>query len=95
MAKYRLTNAADADLEGIFDYGFDRFGHEQAELYFDGLVDRLARLGDAPQLWQTVDEIKQGFRRSVYGKHSIYFCTDGDEIVVVRILGRQNREHNL
>jgi toxin ParE1/3/4 len=50
----------------------------------------LEELAENPRLWPAVDHIRPGYRRSVYGRHSIYYRIDPDAIVIVRILGQQD-----
>ncbi len=90
MANYRLSQAADEDLDRLFDHGIDRFGLDQAIEYLDGLIRRFSALAETPDQWQAVEHIRSGYRRSVYGSHSIYYRMDADDIVVVRILGQEN-----
>ena len=90
VASYKLSQAADEDLDRLFDHGIDRFGLDQAIEYWDGLNRRFSELAETPQQWQAVEYIRSGYRRSVYGSHSIYYRIEADEIVVVRILGQEN-----
>ncbi len=90
MAIYRLSQAADEDLDRLFDHGIDRFGLDQAIEYLDGLSRRFSELAETPNQWQAVEHIRPRYRRSVYGSHSIYYRIDADDIVVVRILGQEN-----
>ena len=92
MAKYRLTKAADGDLDHLYIYGAVTFGVEQADRYSDGLLERLDAIAREPRRFREVPEIKPGLRRSVYSSHSIYYRIDEHEIVIVRILGQQNLE---
>lgn len=89
MVQIQLTAAADSDLERILEFGFDQFGVEQALRYFDGLQQHLDRLIDNPVRYPTVDHIRPGYRRSVYGVHSIYFRVEADHVLVVRVLRSQ------
>lgn len=41
-------------------------------------------------MYRAVDEIKPGYRRSVYNVHSIYFQIRSEAILIVRIFGRQD-----
>ena len=36
--RYHLTQAADADLERLYEWGIDRFGVKVADEYYDGLI---------------------------------------------------------
>jgi toxin ParE1/3/4 len=93
--RYYLTQAADADLERLYEWGIDRFGVNVADEYYDGLIARLAQIADTPQLWQEVDHIRAGYRRSVYVAHSIYFRVEASGVLIVRVLGRENPQTSL
>lgn len=95
MARYRLTRAADRDFERIFEFGIDRFGLPQALDYQNGLKLRFDDLAARPKLYQAVDHIRQGYRRSVYRAHSIYYKLDGDDVLIIRIPGHENPETSL
>ncbi|WP_422371857.1 type II toxin-antitoxin system RelE/ParE family toxin [Hoeflea sp.] len=95
MDPYRLTRAADEDFERIFEFGIDRFGLEQALGYLNGMTRRLGEIAAHPERYQSVDHIRPGYRRSVYEAHSIYYKIDGNCVLVVRILGRENPETSL
>ena len=90
MASYRLTRAADRDFESIFDFGIGQFGLERAEAYQRGLIERFAQLAERPWLYPSVGHIRPGLHRSVYRSHSIYYRVEPEEIMIVRILGRQD-----
>ncbi|WP_337188841.1 type II toxin-antitoxin system RelE/ParE family toxin [Phenylobacterium sp.] len=93
--RYRLSRAADADLERLYEWGVDRYGMDAADQYYDGLTARLGQIADSPQVWQGVDHIRAGYRRSVYGAHSIYYCVEADGVLIARVLGRENPQSNL
>ena len=93
MASYKLTKAADSDFENIFVYGIDTFGLDQALKYQEGMMRRFGKLAEQPNLYPAVDHIRHGYRRSVYGSHTIYFRVERQGVIVVRILGRQDLTH--
>ena len=90
MASYRLNDAALADLDKIYEYGILNFGLKQADQYFDGLVFHFQQIADNPHSHPAVDEIRAGYRRAPYYANSVYYRIEGDRIVVVRILGKQD-----
>lgn len=65
MAPYELAKAADQDFENIFDFGIDTFGLVQAMDYQQGMKIRFEELAEQPQLYQAVDHIRAGYRRSI------------------------------
>lgn len=90
MVGYRLSKQADADFESIYLFGVVTFGLEQAEAYVAGLEARFERLAEYPLRYPSIDHVRSGYRASVYGSHTIYYRTDEDGVLIVRILGRQD-----
>ncbi|MEH8017248.1 type II toxin-antitoxin system RelE/ParE family toxin [Rheinheimera muenzenbergensis] len=90
MALYRLSNSADQDFFDVYVYGVQTFGVKQADSYTAGMQIRFQEIADAPRLYQAVDNIRPGYRRSVYGVHAIYYRQDGADVLIVRILRAQN-----
>lgn len=53
--------------------------------------DRFEQLARQPYLYQSVDHIREGYRRSVCGADSIYYCVVDDDIIeIMRVLGQQD-----
>ena len=90
MARYELANTADEDFENIFNFGIDTFGLAQAMDYQQGMKKRFEELAEQPKLYQAVDRIRVGYRRSVYHSHSIYYKIEPTRVFIVRILGQQD-----
>ena len=90
MENYELSQAADEDFKNIFEYGIDTFGLDQALEYQYGMKQRFEELAKQPQLYQPVDHIHKGYRRSVYGKHSIYYRIESKGIRIMRVLKHQD-----
>ena len=95
MPEYRLTQAAENDLIGIALYGDERFGEDQSNRYRDQLKQHFARLAQNPRLYPAVDHIRAGYRRSVCGAHAIYYRVQSRDVMIVRILGRQDVQRAL
>ena len=93
MASYRLTLAAEADLIRIHNTGLRKFGEVQADKYFAALVKRFDEIVEQPYLYQSVDNIRDGYRRSVCGADSIYYRVDGNGVEIMAIIGQQGTSH--
>lgn len=93
--RYKLSNDAKMDLARIYWRGVDEFGEQQAERYYDALIQRFGEIVEAPYKYQAVDHIREGYRRSVCGVDSIYYRMDGEIPEIMRILGRQDIGENL
>ncbi len=90
MAKYKLTASAELDLLNIAVYGMEQFGLAQAELYRDKLQRRFDELATSPLHYPAVDFIREGYRRSVCGSHSIYYRIQPDFVEIMRVIGKED-----
>ncbi len=72
MGSYKLSKKARADLKRIWLYGVKTQGNRRADQYHQGMLERFAQIAEQPYLYQAVDPIRAGYRRSVYGTDSIY-----------------------
>lgn len=86
MAEYRLTPAAECDLESIWTYTIQRWGVEQANRYTDILTTAFAELAQSPKTAQACDQIRPGYRRRSVERHTIYFRITAYGIAIIRIL---------
>lgn len=87
MPEYRLSNSAGQDLEEIYSYSFLEFGEQRADAYFESFEDCLQRLAEQPALGMDISTLRNGYLRFVHQRHSIYYNTSKQGIIVIRILG--------
>ena len=90
MAKYILSNLAKEDLIRIHHYGVKKFGMVQADKYFDSFFEYFDLIAQRPFSFESVDFIKIGCRRCVYGSDSIYYKINNDIVEIMTIIGRQD-----
>lgn len=57
MYKYKLSNIAKDDLIQIYQFGEQRFGIKQAEIYFDSFFTHFEIIAKNPYLFEAVDFI--------------------------------------
>ncbi len=86
MAEYRLTPAAERDLEVIWTYTVQQWGIEQANRYTDIMTTAFAQLAQSPKTAPACDHIRPGYRCCGVERHMIYFRITTYGIAVVRIL---------
>jgi plasmid stabilization system protein ParE len=48
MARYRLSAQAEEDLSRLYEYGILHYGQDQADRYYNGLVERFEELAENP-----------------------------------------------
>ncbi len=86
MAEYRLTPAAERDLEAIWTYTFRQWGIGQANNYIDLLTATFDELLQSPESAPACDHIRPGYRRRHVERHMIYFRLADFGIVIARVL---------
>lgn len=86
MAEYRLTPAAERDLELIWEYTARQWGIEQADRYIDFLIAAFAKLADSPKTAPSCEHIRPDYRRWGVERHMIYFRVTDYGIAVIRVL---------
>ena len=91
MESYKLSLNAKEDLRRIYAYGFVEFGEFQADKYFEGFFQTFEKIASNPSPYQSVDHIRQGYRRCAYGSESIYYRFNGVAVEIMAILGGQER----
>jgi toxin ParE1/3/4 len=86
MPEYRLSPAAELDLEDIWTYTIEHWGAAQADLYTNLLIAAFAELAQSPTIAPACDHIRPGYRRRHVERHVIYFRITDYGIAVIRIL---------
>lgn len=92
MANYRISQDAKADLGRIYRRGVREYGEARADQYYNAFFERFEQLAKQPYLYQAIDDIREGYRRSVCGVDSIYYRVDGDTVEIMSILGHQDAD---
>jgi toxin ParE1/3/4 len=86
MSAFRLTKAARADLRAIGRYTRDRWGHERARRYLQGLDACFRRLVDDPGAGQVHPDVPP-YRRLLQGRHAVFYrVIDDGFLLVVRVV---------
>ena len=86
MAEFRLTPAAERDLEAIWRYAQQQWSVEQADRYTDILTAAFATLAQSPKNAPTCEHIRHSYRCRRVERHVIYFRITDYGIAIVRIL---------
>jgi toxin ParE1/3/4 len=90
MAEYRLSNAAKEDIIRIHHFGVENFGITQADKCFDKLFDYFEIIALNPFSFESVDYIKQGYRRCPCGPDAIYYRVNDNMVEIMAIVGMQD-----
>lgn len=89
--KYKISKEASNDLEKIWLYTFETWSTEQADHYFDLLMDEIEYLSENPKSGKDYNEIRKGYFRSRVKSHFIFYKINikNEEIEIIRILHQQ------
>ena len=90
MTKYKLSNEAKDDLIRIHRYGVKKFGMTQADKYFDSFFKYFDIIAESPYSFESVEFIKEGYRRCVCGSDSIYYKVNDNLVEIMAIVGKQD-----
>ncbi len=95
MADYRLSNTAKEDLIRIHHFGVQKFGITQADKYFELFFDYFEIIAQRPFSFESVDYIKEGYRRCPCGSDTIYYRINDNMVEIMAIVGMQDLKNIL
>nr|WP_136250943.1 type II toxin-antitoxin system RelE/ParE family toxin [Ningiella ruwaisensis] len=90
MSKYRLKEEAKEDLRRIYEYGCKEFGESQADEYFYSFFEAFAKIAESPLIYQSVDDIRRGYRRCPHRSDVVYYRINQDVVEIMAIIGGQD-----
>jgi toxin ParE1/3/4 len=83
---FLISQRAQRDLEGIWDYTAEHWNLVQAEIYLRGIWTAIQTVTADPRIGRTADDVRPGYRRYSVGSHVIFYRITQDGIDVVRVL---------
>lgn len=86
--KYKISHEANQDLENIWIYTYENWSLEQADRYFNLIMDEIEYLADNPKSGKNYDHVKKGYFRAKIRSHSIFYKTNSkiQVIEIIRVL---------
>ena len=84
---YRISEKAIEDLENIWLYTFETWSVDQADRYYNLLIEEIKYLSGHFESGKPMEHIKKGYRASKVKSHLIFYKKAKDNIVeIIRIL---------
>jgi toxin ParE1/3/4 len=77
---------AEQDIADIWNDGAERWGVDQADRYFDGMVNLFDLLSGQPEIARLRDEFTPPVRIHPYGSHVVVFEIADSGIAIIRVL---------
>ncbi|MEL6377618.1 MAG: type II toxin-antitoxin system RelE/ParE family toxin [Pseudomonadota bacterium] len=85
MASYRLSPLAESDLEQIWLYTLNEWSLDQANRYYDQIMDAIEELASGQQQGRKVD-IRDEYLKYAVGRHFVFFRRSDGMTDVIRVL---------
>jgi len=97
MAEYRLTNKAVEDLNGIWNYTAEEWSEEQADSYYEMLLNSCQALANNPELGKNYGGVTTDLFGLKANRHIIFYRKLVDKTVeIIRILhGRMDLKNRI
>lgn len=86
MTQVVLTPEAENDLVQIWQFTAVMYGVDQADDYLSQLATGMRQLTEYPLLGSNYDHVLSGYRRLIIERHAIFYKTNSNEILVIRVL---------
>jgi toxin ParE1/3/4 len=86
MADVHLTELAKQDLLLIGRYTQMTWGRAQRNIYLTKIDESFRLLAMQPQLGQSCDDLRSGYRKYPVGRHLIFYRQSATGLEIVRIL---------
>lgn len=88
---YKISKQAEIDLENIWLYTFEEWSLQQADYYFDLLMNEIEYISENPKSGKDYSNVRKGYFRSKIKSHFIFYRINPKEeqIEIIRILHQQ------
>jgi len=86
--KYRISHLASLDLENIWTFTFENWSIEQADRYFNLIMDEIEYIAENPLSGSDFNSIRKGYFRSKIKSHFIFYKINNKYklVEIIRIL---------
>lgn len=89
--KYIISVEASKDLEKIWLYTFENWSQEQADRYFNLIIDEIENISKDPSSGTNYSGIREGYFRSKVKSHFVFYKINVKKkaVEIIRILHQQ------
>jgi toxin ParE1/3/4 len=86
--KYKISRAAKQDIENIWHFTFEKWSLEQADRYFNLILDEIEYVAEHPESGKDFGKLRPGYFRSQVKSHFIFYRVnaENEEVEIIRIL---------
>ena len=85
--RYSISEKANQDIEKIWLYTLENWSLEQADRYYNLILDEIEFISENFESGKSADYIKKGYRSSIVKSHIIFYKKSSSNIVeIIRVL---------
>ena len=85
--KFIISEKANEDIEKIWLYTYENWSQEQADRYYNLILDEIEFIAENFESGKSVDYIKKGYRATLVKSHIIFYKKTRRNIVeIIRVL---------
>lgn len=85
--RYIISEKANQDIEKIWLYTYENWSLEQADRFYNLIIDEIEFIAENFESGKSVDYIKKGYRTSLVKSHIIFYQKSKSNIVeIIRVL---------
>jgi len=85
--RYTISEKANQDIEKIWLYTYENWSLEQADRYYNLILDEIEFIAENFESGISVDYLKEGYRASIVKSHIIFYKKSTSNIVeIIRVL---------
>jgi toxin ParE1/3/4 len=94
--EYKISKLAHQDLEEIWLYTFENWSIEQADRYFNLIMDEIEYITNNPESGKNYNEIRNGYLQARINSHFIFYKINKKKnvIEIIRILHQKMNIEN-
>ena len=94
--KYRISETAIKDLDGIWEYTYTNWSKEQADRYHSLIINEIEFISENFTSGKSMEHVKEGYLVVYVKSHMIFFRRNKGIVEIIRILHqRMDIESNL
>ena len=96
MSKYFLTEKATNDLADIWNYTYEEWSEQQADIYYQMLIESCEEISKNPNIGKNYEGIAANLFGLKSNRHIIFYRVLNERIEIIRILhGRMDLKTGL
>ena len=85
--RYSISEKANQDIEKIWLYTFENWSLEQADRYYNLILEEIEFISENFESGKSVDYVKKGYRSTIVKSHIIFYKKSRRNIVeILRVL---------